>query len=255
MESLFNKSPSIKLKSNIKHNNNYTTNSYRYEIKSSRDISGNFIVNTKNKNKKIIFLKLKLDIIFDDENTSIDYLYKKYKFIKDNNEEEENCEIKEEIKIKDMKKYNMMKIYDDDSVLVNPYIFIILIFLIFVELYKIYLYYISIYEEFTIRKVISLRNDLSQFQEYNKYNPKVKIIKKKINKYVVSLNNNDRNKNNINHDNINNYNINNYNINNNNINNININDNNTDNKTNRKIDIENAGVKSNNISRNIYKND
>ena len=230
MESLFRKNPSIKLKSNIKHNNKYKTNSYKYNIKSSRDISGNFILNINGKNKKFVFLKLKLDIIFDNENTSIDYINKKGKFINDNNEEDQDCEIKEEIKIKEMNKYNMIKIYDDDSILVNFYIFILLTLLSFVEFYKIYLNYISIYEEFTIRKVISLINDLSQSQEYNKYNPDVKIMGRKFINYIVSLNNDSRNKKNENKGN--------YKTNNDNVDNANNNKINTDSETRRKANVD-----------------
>ena len=230
MESLFRKNPSIKLKSNIKHNNKYKTNSYKYNIKSSRDISGNFILNINGKNKKFVFLKLKIDIIFDNENTSIDYINKKGKFINDNNEEDQDCEIKEEIKIKEMNKYNMIKIYDDDSILVNFYIFILLTLLSFVEFYKIYLNYISIYEEFTIRKVISLINDLSQSQEYNKYNPDVKIMGRKFINYIVSLNNDSRNKKNENKGN--------YKTNNDNVDNANNNKINTDSQTRRKANVD-----------------
>jgi hypothetical protein len=182
--------------------------------------------------KKFVFLKLKIDIIFDNENTSIDYINKKGKFINDNNEEDQDCEIKEEIKIKEMNKYNMIKIYDDDSILVNFYIFILLTLLSFVEFYKIYLNYISIYEEFTIRKVISLINDLSQSQEYNKYNPDVKIMGRKFINFIVSLNNDSRNKKN---ENKGNYKTNNDNVNNDNANNNKIN---TDSETRRKANVD-----------------
>ena len=75
------------------------------------------------KQKKNFFLKLKLEILFDNENRSMDYINLKNKFTKDNNDEEEDCEIIEEIKIKEMNKDNFIKIYDHDSVYANIFIF------------------------------------------------------------------------------------------------------------------------------------
>jgi hypothetical protein len=252
MKSLFNKIPYFKLKTNIKHKKRYMTNNYKYKIISCRDISGNFILNIYDNNKKFIFLKLKLEITFDDEETSINYFNQKEKFIKDN-EEEDNFEIKEEIKIKEMNKYNLIKIYDDDSKLVNHYMFILLTFLTFVEFYKIYLNYISIVDEFIIRKVISLRNDLSQCQEYNKSTPKeIKIIKNRCNNYIVNLKNEDKNKNNGNNNN-NNSKVNNDNMKKYNINKDNITKNAANIENKRKIDSQNTEV--NITSKNPYKSD
>ena len=239
MNSLFKKIPSLKLISNIK-NHNYITNNYKYKIKSSRDISGNLILNIKDNYKKYIFLNLKLEIIFDDENTSSDYIIQKEKFIKDHNEEKGKLKVKEEIRIKEMYDYNTIKIYDNDSILVHHYIYIFSAILTFAELYKIYLYCISIYEEFTIRKVVSLRNDLSQCQEYNKFTPKVKIIKEKINEYIVPINNFQRQE--TKEDFVNS-----------NIDNNEIKNNDGIIESNRKMHVDNGGYKSNNILENPYK--
>ena len=169
MKIIFKKVPSLELKSNI----NYK---FKFKIISSRDISGNFVYNTKNNNKKYILLKLRQDIIFGDEFTSFDYIMQKEKFIKELKEENQNCKIKEVIKIKGVGKYNMFKIKDSNSFIVNELFYILFTILTLVELYKIYINYICIHAEFTIRKVISSLKDLSQSSEYNKYNPKINEI-------------------------------------------------------------------------------
>ena len=193
MNKIFKKTPSLELTSNIKNKDNYNYK-FQFKIISSRDISGNFIYNTKNKHKKFILLKLKQDIIFGDEFTSFDYYTQKEKFIRGLKNENENCKIKELIKIKGVEKYNMLKINDSNPFIVNKILYIIFIFLTLIELYKLYINYICIYEEFTIRKVISSSKDLSQSSEYNKYNPKINdiLIDSRIYNYLNTNYNNDR---------------------------------------------------------------
>ena len=53
----------------------------------------------------------------------------------------------------------------------------------FAEFYKIYLNSSSLYKNFTIRKVVSSRNDLSSLefnQKYDSFNPQIDLISKQI---------------------------------------------------------------------------
>ena len=191
MKKIFKKRPSLELKSNNKNSDN---NNFKFILISSRDISGNFIYNTKNKFKKFILLKLKQDIIFGDEFTSFDYYMQKEKFIKESKEENEKCKIKEIITIRGVEKYNMLKINESNSIMANHIVYIIFTILTLVEIYKFYINCICIYGEFTIRKVISSLNDLSQSSEYNKYNPRINenLIDSRIYNYINNNYNSDR---------------------------------------------------------------
>lgn len=165
MKTIFKKIPSLELVSD--------NHIFKFKIISSRDISGTLIYNNENKHKKYILLKLKQDIIFGDDFTSFDYITQKENFIKELKEERGHCKIKEVIKIRGVEKYNMLKLNNSNSIIANHICYIIFAFLTLSELYKFYINYICIYGEYTIRKVISSLNDLSQSSEYNKYNPKI----------------------------------------------------------------------------------
>ena len=72
----------------------------------------------------------------------------------------------------------MIKLDKKGSFFVNFFIFIILTLLSFGEIYKLYIYNISIYRQFTIRKIVSTRKDLKTNREYDIFNPQIKLFDK-----------------------------------------------------------------------------
>lgn len=188
INSLFNKPPILKLESQLKidesNGSGYQKINENFKFISTKDISGLFILNS-NKNeldkKKFVFLELKQEISFFDEETSAKYLKFKKDFIEKCKGRDKSCKIKEEIKIKDLKNKYMLRIGDEkDSIFVNKVIFVFLTFISLAELYKIYINYISIYQKFTIRKIISSKVDLNREMSLNKYTPLIDMIESNI---------------------------------------------------------------------------
>lgn len=190
--SIFTKVPKIKLKSKSKIRvNEYTKKivSKEFTIFSARDVSGLFVLNSDEETierKKYVLLNLNEELILEDERTFSDYRKLKEDFIKENKLRNRNFQIEEEIKINGLKNYYMIKLNEEDSFFINKAFFIILTLFSFVELYKIYINYISIYQEFTIKKIISSYRDLKNDEKYNIFNPQLNLI---IHHHILNSNN------------------------------------------------------------------
>ena len=182
IKSIFQKVPSIILKSKSKvtiDEDNRRIVSQKFNIFSSRDVSGLLVLNTDEENigkKKYILLKLKEELTLEDERTFSEYKKLKEDFIKENKKLDKNFQIDEEIKINGLKDYYMIKLKEEDSCFINKIFFCILTLIAFAEIYKIYINYISIYQEFTIKKVISSYKKLNNEEKYDLFNPQINLI-------------------------------------------------------------------------------
>lgn len=214
MISFIKKKPSfiIKCKCTKLNSNENAYNTYQFRYHSCRDISGLFTLNIEpidKDKKKYIMLELNQEIQFADQQTILQYNNEKEKFLR-RYRNNGLSGVTEEISIKSLKPYNMIKIQKDGSFFVNFIWYIIFTLLSFVEIYKLYIYYTSIYQKFTIRKKVSTNKDLNTESDYNIFNPQIKIFEKnspvdsKIYNYL-STNSNGQNKRNQEANFINNY--------------------------------------------------
>ena len=182
IKSIFQKFPSIKFKSKSKirvDEDNCPINSKKFKIFSSRDVSGLLALNSDSNNidkKKYVFLKLKEELILEDEKTFLEYKKIKEDFIRENRRFDKNFQIEEEIKIKGLKDYYMIKLKEEDYYIINKMFFLFFTFIAVVEFYKIWINYLSIYQEFTIKKIISSHKELNNEEKYDLYNPQINSI-------------------------------------------------------------------------------
>ena len=209
MRIFLTKKPSFNLKFKyIKNDSNEPK--FRFRYMSFRDISGLFEININKENKdkkRYILLELQQEIKFADRNSFLEYNKCKEKFL---NRYQNNglSEVKEEIIIKYLKPNYMIKLDKKSSFLVNYCIFVFLTILSFGEIYKLYIYYISIYQQFTIRKIVSTKKDLKNDTDYNIFNPQIKLLDKlltfepRIYNYSSNETNKPNNNNNININNL-----------------------------------------------------
>ena len=169
----------LKYRKSGKFCNNNFRKTYNFFSYYWRDTSGLFQLNSDKRhinNKKYIILNLKKEIRFADMESDVDYKNAKENFIKENFNE--THEIKEEIIIEDLKQYYLFKLknYNEDEMeIVNHQFYILFTLLSFAELYKIYINYVSIYQVFTIRKLVSTRKENLGI-EYEKFNPALNLI-------------------------------------------------------------------------------
>jgi hypothetical protein len=177
-EFFFNSRPTYIFRSSSKVNDINHNNFQKFKYYSCRDISGLFILNVdkKNFNKKIyLLLELDKNIRFAIDGSKTDYEKEKQKFIQRNLNDNNDDKCIEDIFIKDLKKYYMIKIKTNGSAMANCFWFVIFTFLTFAEFYKLYLNNICVYQHFTLRKVVSTRNNLGEDHFYEVYNPQIKI--------------------------------------------------------------------------------
>ena len=207
MRIFFGKKPSFNLKFKCTEDDSNKPK-FKFRYNSFRDISGLFELNINKDNKdikKYILLELNQEIKFADINSFLDYNKNKENFL-ELYKDIGLSEVKEIIKIKSLEHNYMIKLDKEGSFLVNFFIFIILTILSFGEIYKLYIYYISVYQQFTIRKIVSTKKDLKNDTEYNIFNPQIKLFDKyltfdsKIYNYLLNENNkrNSNNNNNVN---------------------------------------------------------
>lgn len=154
---------------------------YYFHYYSCRDVSGLFVLNANKKNinkKSYIMLEIIKEIRFAQDNSRSDYEKEKQKFIDEKkvNINNKHFKYKEEIIIDDIEKYYMIKLGNKDCFFANSFWFFIFTLLSFTEIYKLFLNYKCIYQTFTVRKLVSNRNDLSKKDIYNIYNPQLNLI-------------------------------------------------------------------------------
>ena len=147
----------------------------------SRDVSGLFYLKyDKNLIKKKYFIKLKLkeEIGFADYISQKDYESYKNDFIK-KNDKDDSMDFKETKKIPGLDLYNLVNIRGKIPCTVNYFFYFLSIIFTVCQFYKSYVDSLCITQCFTIKKIISTREDLSQPKYEEKYaskNPSLNLI-------------------------------------------------------------------------------
>ena len=162
---------------------------HKFEYYSCRDVSGLFVLNSKEeiiKKKTYLLLEIGEEINFDNDKTKKDYNNEKENFIK--KEEYKDAVLKKEKKYIDgLKKYYMIKLDNKTSSFINYIWFGVFTILVLTEFYKLFIRFTNIYQKFIIRKIVSTNNDLRKVEKYEEYNPQLDLITKEI----ISFNSDD----------------------------------------------------------------
>ena len=146
----------------------YNTSS-QFNYRSVKDVSGEVPLRLdENILEKKYYLKLELrkQIDFEDINSKNDYENQKNNFYQINKVRDEYMDFSESWDLPGIITNNLVKISDKGKFPVNFGLFFIFTLLTFVEFYKLFINSVSIDKIFTIKKIISTRNDLNN-QENN----------------------------------------------------------------------------------------
>ena len=160
--------------------------SYKEEIPFNyifcRDVSGNFnlkINKCNYKYKYYIILNIMYEVIFDDDLLFNEYNIIKKEIIERNKNRDKNFEYIDNIQLKDINNFIMIKLDEKEPWFVGCFWLFIFHFLSLTSLYKLYIEFISIKQTVIIKKIISrVNNNLSYDERYNIYNPRIQILDK-----------------------------------------------------------------------------
>jgi len=134
------------------------------------DISG--IFRLKETNKSFIRLEMGKEINFNDELTLLDVENIKNDLYVRNRFRDLYISISVNRIIPKMKDYYLVKLKKDENYcLIQKWVFILSGFLMVDQFYKFYLEYISTYQFFIIRKIISSRNNVLENNRYSEFTP------------------------------------------------------------------------------------
>ena len=159
---------------------------YTFPYYCCRDVSGLFVLNTDRAHlakKTFIALELKIEINFADSLSYGDYISEKNSFKRRNEHRDKYFRMKEEKKIEDIKHHYLINIRDSSPCCVKDIWFFLFTLLTFAEFYKLYFNSLCIYQNYTIRKLISSRYDLSSNEnnsKYDRFNPQLNLITQQI---------------------------------------------------------------------------
>jgi len=151
---------------------------------SSRDISGPFLLNCDEKNinqKYYIKLELNNEITFADSFTESEYQSQKDSFIATYSFKDAHLDFSEEKFIPGLDEYNLVNIGNGEPGCINFCIFVILTILSLAEFYKCYFNSKCVYQQFTIKKIISTRYNLNEPEygiRYQNSIPSINLINK-----------------------------------------------------------------------------
>jgi hypothetical protein len=131
-----------------------------------KDISGLFLLDTSNIvakdfKQKYIKLQLNFDLLFANDGTGQDYEIQRNIFYARNRWRDQYIAFKESRHLPGVKEFNLVRVSDKSAPLVNCYVYILFVLLPFVEFYKIYVNHFCDYQTYTIKKIVSSRNDLN----------------------------------------------------------------------------------------------
>ena len=149
---------------------------------SCRDVSGLFLLNTDNINinkKAFIKLEIKEAINFADVVSYQDFIDIKEDMRRRNEHRDDCFSLYDTKKLTGIKRYYMVKLQDKKIRCVGPCWYVFFTLLSFGQFYKRYVSSLCIYQNFTIRKLISTRYDLGSDNcndKYEKFNPQINII-------------------------------------------------------------------------------
>lgn len=161
-----------------------STTKENFHYYSWRDISGIFLLDSekilKDEEKVFIKLELELNLEFADDISKLDYEKQKRIFKRRNIFKDDHMEFSENIELKEFEKYNMVKISTGKDVpYLNMGMYLLFTFILpIIEFYKIYMNSFCVQQNFTIKKLISTRNDLNNDRIYANYDellPKINI--------------------------------------------------------------------------------
>ena len=151
---------------------------YKLPYYTARDVSDSFNLDfgTSNAQKKYyIKLELNEEINFADSISRNDYENEKTNFCRRNRIKDVFFRFTETKQIPGVKNYSLIKISTKEPCMFNFCWFCFFTILTFSEFYKLYVDSCCIYQSFTLRKLISTRNDLNQ-PEYQVSIPKLDLI-------------------------------------------------------------------------------
>ena len=156
------------------------TDQKKFKFYCWRDISGTFIIDsTKYVKEKTFYVNLSLreEILFADPITEYDYQKQKDLFIQKNRFKDTRFDQNETKRTSIKVQHKIIKLTEETPQSITWYYYGIFVVLCFVELYKIYMSYYTVIEYFTIKKLISSRNNLKE-EDYKDSIPKLKLFDK-----------------------------------------------------------------------------
>ena len=145
-----------------------------------RDVSGCFEIDGKKfkeDQKFYINLTLKEDIDFADPITHLDYKTQKDEFIQKNRFKDIKFDQNETKRSSEKMQNQLIKLNEETPKSVKWYYYVVFVAICFAELYKIYIVYFTIKQTFTIKKLISSRNNLKE-EDYKDNSPSLNIFGK-----------------------------------------------------------------------------
>ena len=164
----------------------YTVVTYRETINffyyTCRDVSGLFLLNCDEQNiskKSYIKLELKEEINFADAVSFHEYVMLREDMRRRNQHRDESFALYEIKKIEGLKHHHLIKFQNNDPPCFGFWWFFLFTFLTGGQFYKWYVSSKCIYQNFTLRKLISTRYNLSseEFNEkYERFNPQLNLI-------------------------------------------------------------------------------
>ena len=147
---------------------------YSLPYYSSRDVSGLFVLNCDKevvKNKSFIQLELGNEINFADSISYMDYEAVRSDFYMRNRPRDYYMDYSEKRIIPNFTEYNLVRIGNQDTGLINICYFVIATLLTCAELYKCYVDKKCVPQKFQVRKIISTRYDLNDPRFIQQYQP------------------------------------------------------------------------------------
>ena len=158
---------------------------------SFRDVSGLFKVDLDNeifKNKTYIKLTLDTMISFADSISYYDYQNFKNYFLNENKDRDERYDFNEKFYINNLSKNNLIRIKDEEPFYINFFFFLICTLFTMALPYEILLDNISIEGKYQIKKIISTRYNLNDYEYDGVYGYSIPSIKLGENTYNFNSN-------------------------------------------------------------------
>lgn len=143
-----------------------------------RDISGTFGIDSKEYNKKqkyFINLTIIENISFADSITYLDLKKQKDDFLANNKQGDDNYELTETKRILDKLQNKLIKLSNECPSSIKWYWYIVACLFCVVEIYKLYLLFFVIKKTFTVKKLVSSRNNLIE-DDYKSSQPILKLF-------------------------------------------------------------------------------
>ena len=148
---------------------------YKFDIYSCRDISGKFTLETNSCLNSYVLVHLSSSVKFADKETVSDF-NKELERIRSFSKKDKNFDLKEEKKLNFLSKNQMLLTNKCCCCFINECVFVLFTIICLVEFYKIFFYFMGSEKDFTVKKAVSTRKDLSDNEyndKYDKENPSI----------------------------------------------------------------------------------